>query len=396
MFCHGSNSHMIRMLPLVEGFSSRGYTVYLFGAIKFRDAVELRGGRFIDLYSRHSLSRIDPASRPRLIKHLTFSVEQGEKIAGEVAELNPSLIVYSSFSVIGALVGKLLNLPYICVCPGVFDTPDLVSEKFSCVPGFNISEKCHAAVKKLQSLGFHEATPFYGAHSRSPYLNIWSELPEFTPQRIHEFIDPALYTIALDPPEGMASSKSLFPTNETLTKIYVAFGKNIWWGCEQAAFNALSSIADIFGNMDTVQVVISLGGWEPLATRKSELIRSNVRVEFIVDQWSALQEADIFLTHHGLNSTHEAIYCRVPMLSYPIAFDQPFRAGRCQEFGIALPIAKSTMGPPDSKMLLAGLDKLVHNRLEFDARLNTIRATQVKLLSENSRVTEMILEHVGL
>jgi hypothetical protein len=32
-----------------------------------------------------------------------------------------------------------------------------------------------------------------------------------------------------------------------------------------------------------------------------------VSIERDVDQWQILQEADLFVTHHGLNSTHRAI-----------------------------------------------------------------------------------------
>ena len=42
------------------------------------------------------------------------------------------------------------------------------------------------------------------------------------------------------------------------------------------------------------------------------------------------READLFVTHHGLNSTHEAIFNRVPMLSYPFFWDQPGLAAECR------------------------------------------------------------------
>ena len=56
-----------------------------------------------------------------------------------------------------------------------------------------------------------------------------------------------------------------------------------------------------------------------------------------MDQWAVLGETDLFVTHHGLNSTHEAIFNRVPMLSYPFFWDQPGLAAKCQAFGIARP-----------------------------------------------------------
>ena len=46
----------------------------------------------------------------------------------------------------------------------------------------------------------------------------------------------------------------------------------------------------------------------------------------------------VFVTHHGLNSTHEAIYHRTPMLSYPFFGDQPYLANRCRDLGLSVPL----------------------------------------------------------
>ena len=56
-----------------------------------------------------------------------------------------------------------------------------------------------------------------------------------------------------------------------------------------------------------------------------------------------LAAADVFVTHHGLNSTHESIAERVPMLSYPFQWDQPGMAERCQALESGDPRSRASL-----------------------------------------------------
>jgi hypothetical protein len=64
-----------------------------------------------------------------------------------------------------------------------------------------------------------------------------------------------------------------------------------------------------------------------------------------------LGEASLFLTHHGLNSTHEAIFQRVPMLSYPFFGDQPGARARTQELGLAVPLVDDSPDLPPRSLV---------------------------------------------
>lgn len=72
--------------------------------------------------------------------------------------------------------------------------------------------------------------------------------------------------------------------------------------------------------MDQVQAVIACGGDDPA---KNTVAGPNVTVLPFMDQWNALAQASVFITHHGLNSTHEAIWHQVPMISMPFFHDPP-------------------------------------------------------------------------
>ena len=110
------------------------------------------------------------------------------------------------------------------------------------------------------------------------------------------------------------------------------------------------------------------------------------------DQWAVLRETDIFLTHHGLNSTHEAIFRRVPMLSYPIFSDQPALAQRCQEFGIAIPLTESLRGAVAADDVRAALATLSASKDAIMARLDRVRSMELEVMAQRPAVLTRIMD----
>src|SRR5262249_39279046 len=121
-------------------------------------------------------------------------------------------------------------------------------------------------------------------------------------------------------------------------RVYVSFGSVIWWYYASVASAAMVSLADALSEREA-EVLVSLGNYAPAEAERRRIERANVRVVSYVDQWGALKDADLFVTHQGLNSTHEAIFHRVPMLSHPFFGDQPALARRCQALGLAVPVS---------------------------------------------------------
>ncbi|HZI84146.1 MAG TPA: hypothetical protein VFF44_09550, partial [Casimicrobiaceae bacterium] len=100
----------------------------------------------------------------------------------------------------------------------------------------------------------------------------------------------------------------------------------------------------------------------------------------------------VMFTHQGLNSTHEAIYCRTPMISYPFFSDQPGLARRCQAFGLALPLAASgPRGPVTSADVDDAIARITATRTDFDARLAEARTWEVATIAARPGVLERIV-----
>jgi UDP:flavonoid glycosyltransferase YjiC (YdhE family) len=117
----------------------------------------------------------------------------------------------------------------------------------------------------------------------------------------------------------------------------------------------------------------------------------NVTVTDFVPQWSVLAEADAFITHHGLNSTHEAIFNRVPMLSCPFFWDQPDLATKCQAFGVALPLVAVPREAITADTVHRALDRLVGGMDLLRAGLEVVRGHELRVMAGREAVLDRML-----
>ena len=293
MFCVPGKGHIQRLLPLIGGLSSQGHTVHVLTHLDHKERVESSGGHFLDLLGPYPSEAIDNESMPNSCRHVSFAGHYAESIAVDVERLNPSLVIYDSYAVIGPAVGKLLGLPYVCVCAGTFGPPEKIPELYYGFPEMIISAACKTGVEKLHSIGLTDATTYYYLHTMSPYLNVCSEIETFLSEDQHRFIQPAVFYGSLNLEEYDARPGAAVVQIEkrklnSPLQVYISFGTVIWKYFEAQALAAIEALASIFASIDGVQTLISLGGWTPVYSRAVKLSSENVRVESYVDQWSVL------------------------------------------------------------------------------------------------------------
>ena len=82
------------------------------------------------------------------------------------------------------------------------------------------------------------------------------------------------------------------------------------------------------------QVILSAGSQVALAAFGT--LPENVEVYPSVDQIAVLQQADVFLTHCGMNSVSEALYFGVPLLMLPKTKEQQGVAERVRQLGAGI------------------------------------------------------------
>jgi UDP:flavonoid glycosyltransferase YjiC (YdhE family) len=143
--------------------------------------------------------------------------------------------------------------------------------------------------------------------------------------------------------------------------------------------------------MPRLSVVVSLGNSPSGESVRAELQGKNVQVQTYVDQWGVLTESDVFITHNGLNSTHEAIVSCVPMISYPFFADQPHMARTCEELGIAFPLAAELREPLTVEMVRSALQRYMDERDEMLVNLAVVRQWELDAIAGPGQVVAQIL-----
>lgn len=72
-------------------------------------------------------------------------------------------------------------------------------------------------------------------------------------------------------------------------------------------------------------------------------IPNNFIVKNYVPQTDVLQHAKLFITHGGMNSTHEGLYYGVPLIVIPQSADQPIIASRVANIGAGITLHKQSL-----------------------------------------------------
>lgn len=157
------------------------------------------------------------------------------------------------------------------------------------------------------------------------------------------------------------------------------------------ALGALRALADAVAATEHARGLVSLGGHPLPAPLRAQLRHSRVDVADYVDQWRVLQGASLFVTHHGLNSTHEAIYHGVPMLSYPFFGDQPRLAARCRELGLAVPVVDGPRAPVAAGDFRRAIERAATATPQLARAFVRARAWECEVLEAREAVIDQLL-----
>jgi MGT family glycosyltransferase len=385
-------SHVLRLLPVVAGLAKRGLTVHVMTRAEARGQVEAAGGVFFDLYTRYPLEGVDRESIPMPSRLVSFAAAYAEPLTTEVAALRPALLIYDSFVVVAPLIARRLDIPYVGMRAGHAQVPARAVAAMRADPRVAISARCLTAVEKLRrEYGMLDANPFSYLDGVSPHLNLYAEPAQFLDDDDRRAFEPLAFFGCLAPDLREAMSRPRPPRRRGGTKrIYVSFGSVIWWYFAEAACAAMATLAGVLSGWGA-DVLVSLGNHDMADAERLRIERPHVRVERYVDQWGVLKETDLFVTHHGLNSSHEAIFHQVPMLSCPFFGDQPALARRCQDLGLALALSEAPRAPLTAGSIRRVLDEVAGDPGGLAARLAEARTWELEVIAGREAVLDRIL-----
>jgi len=132
------------------------------------------------------------------------------------------------------------------------------------------------------------------------------------------------------------------------------------------------------------QVVVSLGDAQ---ARHDGDWPEHVQAHAFVDQVGVLAQADLFVTHGGMNSVSEALAQAVPMVVIPQAVDQHLVARQTANLGAAVVIDRDAVS---TESLAAALDRFDAGRTGFQAAASRLQASFTDVLTVADAVDQML------
>jgi UDP:flavonoid glycosyltransferase YjiC (YdhE family) len=405
-FAMGGDGHVQRLRPLISALVERQVDAWVFTENRFAAGIRHEGGHFVDLFDGRAMSSVDDESRPMPCRYVSFAGHFADEISRQVAELRPSLVISDTFALIGRVVADELGIPHVNVCSGHNVDPDRFVALLESDPRVHVAPGLEKAVEILRDrYGMEDASPFSYVRGLSNALNVYCEPQEYLTAEERRVFDPVAFFGSL-PSMGEIAAREQQPASPWFAdenadvKLYISFGTIVWWSTPadprfSTAADALAGMRAISGAIAArpeVSGLISLGGTDLDPEVTKALRQPNVMIASYVDQWQVLGQADIFVTHHGLNSTHESIFNRVPMLSYPFIWDQPALAEKCQSLGLAIPLAPTLRAPLDEELVHAAIDEYLSRRGDLDGAVAQAREWELHAIEERPTTVQRIID----
>lgn len=390
--------HTNRLLPIISMLVRAGIHVHVFSEPNAREDIEEAGGSYINLLKGRSFEESDPSSTPTPCRYVSFAGYYADQIISEAAALKPSLILHDAWAMVAQVVAKQLRVPRVNLCAGHDYPPEKALDDLRGSPRVSISDKCRRAVEVLRNkYGMMDASPFsFITGSMSGDLNLYFEPPQYLPEDRRTPFQPIAFIGSLSDRtiNRYPRPQSSYNVNsEVRQRIYVSFGTIVWghseW--EVTVREVLKAIHGAVQNSPECTVLLSMGG-TTISDWVRQLEMPNFRVESYVDQWNVLAESTVFITHHGLNSTHEAVFQKVPMISYPFFHDQPALAKRTQDLGIAVPLSTELRGIVSVEDVRSALLKVDEGRNIMMKRLSEARQWELDVIAGRGDVTRRIMD----
>lgn len=333
----GSEGHINPTIAVVKELIERGEEVVYFCVEDYRERIEKTGADVRTIDGMRFIRAFISSGRSYPLEHVNGLLLTADIVIPTVLEQIEGeqfdYIIHDSMFGCGRMIAQILQLPAISSCTSYAQS----EADFNGMLERSWSDTSHEVINpiKEQYLSLTAALKEkYGVEIRSPY---------------EVFCNPAPLTVVY-------TTRAFQPNGETFDSSYQFVGPSISARAGQADL-ALSMIEDkdpIYISLGTVfnmakefyqlcfealgrtehTVVMSVGS----RTQIAELgdIPNNFVVRNYVPQTEILQHAKLFITHGGMNSTHEGLYYGVPLIVIPQGADQPIIAGRVANIGAGI------------------------------------------------------------
>ncbi len=367
-----AHGHINPSLPLVAELSRRGHALTYFATETYRAHIERAGASFrpyptqvLDdaYFTRQGLHGGVPQ---RVACHLVQLTEELLPTLLPLAQATqPDYILFDGLCPWGYFVARILGVPAVvslALMPPPSPPPQailkLLPASLKLLPMllpalfalFRDVDKALEANRRSRALGKKYGVP---PLSYTALLSAPGDMAlSYTSTYFQPFADTAPKTVRF---VGWTLNDAP-PTSEVFEPpvgkplIYISLGT---LNNTEATF--FKTCIDALADWEAA-VLISTG--KRLAPNSFGPLPANIVIQTWVPQTHLLQRAALFVTHGGMNSLHEGLYCGVPLLLVPQQLEQIFNAHRVVELGAGLMLSPAQL---DAKSIRAAAAQLLHD-----------------------------------
>jgi MGT family glycosyltransferase len=349
-FCIPAHGHTNPTLGVVRELVARGHQVWYYSYNTMREKIESAGATFVSCDDYDMEQKLTPKDSVRVGKDLAFSTKilvdttlaLDDKVCADMVQLKPDCIVADSMAVWGKAVAMKLGIPFVSsTTTFAFNQHSAKIMKQSIGELFKMvfsMPKITKQIKRLQGKGYPVKNILDIIQNDDSTHTIVYTSPEFQPcsetfSDKYAFVGPSIRpaTSKVEKKRDKLIYISMGTVNNNMMALYK---------------RCLAALADT-----DYQVIMSVGNL--VSIEEFGVLPENISVFTHVDQIAVLQQADVFVSHCGMNSVSESLYFGVPLVMLPQTSEQGGVAERVFQLGAGIKLDKS-----DAASILGAIRKI--------------------------------------
>ena len=337
-FCIPAHGHTNPTLGVVRELVSRGHQVWYYSYNMMREKIEAAGAAFVSCDDYDMEQKLNAKDATRIGKDMAFSIKilvdttlaLDDKVCKEMEELKPDCIVADSMALWGKAIARKLHIPFVSsTTTFAFNQHSAKVMKHGLRDLFQMLfaiPKTGRQIRRLQDKGYPVKNVLDIIGNDENTHTIVYTSPEFQPSsetfsEKYAFVGPSIRPVAdeIEKKRNKLIYISMGTVNNDKMPLYK---------------QCVSALADT-----EYQVIMSVGSL--VSMKEFGTLPANVSVFSHVDQIAVLQQADVFVSHCGMNSVSESLYFGVPLIMLPQTAEQAGVAERVYQLGAGIKLDKS-------------------------------------------------------
>lgn len=350
-FCIPAHGHTNPTLGVVRELVFRGHQVWYYSYNMMREKIEAAGAVFVSCDDCDMEQKLSPKDAIRVGKDLAFSTKilvdttlaLDDKVCADMERLRPDCIVADSMAVWGKAVAMKLGIPFVSsTTTFAFNQHSARIMKQSAGEMLRMivsMPKISRQIKRLQAKGYPVKSVLDIIQNDDNTHTVVYTSPEFQPcsetfSDKYAFVGPSVRSAAemVEKIRDKLIYISMGTVNNDMMPLYK---------------RCLSALADT-----DYQVIMSVG--DLVSMEEFGTLPGNISVFPHVDQMAVLQQADVFVSHCGMNSVSESLYFGVPLVMLPQTSEQGGVAERVCQLGAGIRLHRS-----DAVTILRAIQKVL-------------------------------------